>query len=486
MCYNCDMGNIETKKITKNLAWGYAEQVLTYLISFATSLVLSRILAPEIYGTITLLNVLIALLQLCMDCGLSNALIQKKDADERDFSTVFWANICLSTIMYIALFFLAPYIADFYNDSSITSILRVLGLWIVTYGVKNVQVAYVTKKLLFKKLFWASLFGTIVAGITAVYLAINGYGAWSLVALHIVDNVLDTIIIWFTLGFRPKKVFDFSRFKTLFKFGSKLFIASIADTAYNDIRSLVIGKVYSSADFAYYEKGKRYPSLVQSMFSSVVDKITFSIMSDAQDEKERMRNYAKATITIGSFLIWPMMIGLAAISKNLIVLLVTDKWINSVPYIMIFCIATATTPISNLNINVLKSLGKGNKLLIKEIIKKIVAIIIMIIAIPYGPIAIALGELIYAPMACIFNQFNGQKLIGYSIIEQWEDIFPNMFIAVVMGITVYYIGSISLPLAVVLLMQILSGILIYFVLAFILRNKALKICINYIRRGRNG
>lgn len=476
------MGKIETKKITSNLIWGYAEKTLTYAISIITSLILARILDPSVYGTVTLLNVIISFLQILIDCGLSSALIQKKDADDLDFSTIFWVNMFLAVLLYIGLVVFAENIAQFYNNEEITSMLKFLGFWIVVSAFKNVQMAYITKHLMYKTFFWASLSGTLIAGVVSIYMALNGFGGYSLVALHVIDATIDAIVTWILIKFRPSFKFSFERLKQLFNYGSKLLIASFINDGYNDIRSLAIGKIYSTADFAFYEKGKRYPSVIQSFVSSVVDNTNFSVMSSIQDEKEKVKYYAKSTLKLSTYIICPLMFGLAAVSNAIITILLTEKWQSAVPYMIIFCFTSSTTPISNLNLNIVRSLGLSDILLKTEIIKKLIAITIMFVLLPYGPIYVALGELIYAPIAVIINQKLGSDYIGYSIGEQFKDIYLNFISALVMFGFVYLFNFLDLPIIVKLIIQVIVGILVYLLESIIFKNESFNILLKAIKR----
>ena len=232
------------------------------LVTFIVSIVLARLLDPVVYGTVALVTVIITLLQVFVDSGLGNALIQKKDADDTDFSTVFYFNIGMCLVLYAGLFFLAPLIAKFYGITELTPVIRVLGLTLVISGIKNVQQAYVSRHLMFKKFFFSTLGGTICAAIVGIALAVLGYGVWALVAQYLVNLLMDTVILWFTVKWRPKLVYSWHRWKGLFSFGWKLLVAAIIETVYQDIRQLIIGKKYSSEDLAYYNKGKQFPNLI--------------------------------------------------------------------------------------------------------------------------------------------------------------------------------------------------------------------------------
>ena len=345
------------QNVFSNVIWRFAERCGAQVVSFIVSIVLARILAPEAYGTIALITVFTNILQVFVDSGLGNALIQKKDANDLDFSTVFYANITVCLVLYVSVFLCAPAIASFYNDNSLVAVIRVLSLTIVISGVKNVQQAYVSKKLIFKKFFFATLAGTVGAAIVGIVMAQKGFGVWALVAQQLFNLTVDTIVLWITVKWRPKLMFSFKRLKELFSYGWKLLVSSLLDTTYENVRQLVIGKIYSSADLAFYNKGKQFPNLIVTNINTSIDSVLLPTMSNEQENKSRVRDMTRRAIKTSIFIMAPLMMGLAFTSKNIVTLLLTEKWLECVPYLCVFCITFMFYPIHTANLNAIKAMG---------------------------------------------------------------------------------------------------------------------------------
>lgn len=447
--------------VTSNLLWRLAERFGAKGVEFIVSIILARLLAPEVYGTIALVTVFITILQVFIDSGLGNALIQKIDTDDTDYSTVFYFNVSFCLILYLLLFIAAPFIAQFYNDTSLTSIVRVLGFTLLLSGVKNIQQAYVSRNMLFRHFFYATLGGTVGAAIIGIYLAYRGCGVWALVAQQIFNVALDTIILWVTIKWRPKRLFSFNRLKTLFSFGWKLLLSSLIEVVYNDIRQLIIGRMYSKEDLAYYNRAKQFPQLITSNINTSINSVLFPAMSSAQENPERVKAMTRRAIKTSTYIMAPMMMGLAACSRTVVSILLTDKWIPCVPYLVIFCITNMFFPIHTANLNAIKAMGRSDLYLRLEILKKVVGITALIITMHISVMAMAYSLLFVSVASQIINSWPNKKLLDYSYLEQLKDILPGVLLAVGMGLIVYSVESIGLNTWLTLLIQALLGVLIY-------------------------
>ncbi|MBR4502330.1 MAG: lipopolysaccharide biosynthesis protein [Clostridia bacterium] len=457
------MANTKNDRFTvmSNLGWRMAERFGAKGVEFLVSIILARLLAPEVYGTIALVTVFITILQVFVDSGLGNALIQKKDVDDTDYSTVFFFNITFCSVLYVLLFLAAPLIARFYNDDSLTDIVRVLGLTVLIAGVKNVQQAYVSRNMLFHRFFYATLGGTIGAAIVGIYLAYHGYGVWALVAQQVFNVAMDTVILWITVKWRPRRLFSFGHLKTLYSFGWKLLVSSLVDVVYNDIRQLIIGKMYSKEDLAYYNRAKQIPHLITSNINTSINSVLFPAMSSAQESRERVKAMTRRAIKISTYIMAPMMMGLAACSKPVISILLTDKWLPCVPFLIIFCITNLFLPIHTANLNAIKAMGRSDLFLRLEIMKKVIGVIVLIISMQYGVMAMAYSLLFTSVTSQIINSWPNRKLLGYSYIEQIKDILPGVLLAVGMGLIVYSVEYIGLNKWLTLVIQVPLGALIY-------------------------
>ena len=476
---------VQKQKVFSNLIWRLAERTGAQLVSFIVSIILARILLPDDYGTIALVSVFITIMQVFVDSGLGNALIQKKDADDIDFSTVFYTNIVFCLALYFIIFFCAPLIAKIYNNESLTVITRVLGLTIIVSGVKNVQQAYVSRKMIFKKFFFATLAGTIGAGILGIVLALNGAGVWALVVQQLFNLTMDTGILWITVKWRPKKIFSFSRLKGLFSYGWKILASSVIDTVYNNVRQLMIGKIYSSTDLAYYNKAKQFPELIVNNVNTSIDSVLLPTLSREQEHKEKVRDMTRRSIKTSIFIMAPLMMGLAFTANNIVTLLLTDKWRESVPYLIVFAITYMFWPIHTANLNAIKAMGRSDLFLKLEIIKKVVGVILLLMTFKISVWAMALSLLVSSIISQIINSWPNRKLLNYSYLQQLKDIFPSIILAIVMGIIVYFVNFLHLQTLITLTIQVILGAIIYIGGAKLLKFESFNYILNILKDLKN-
>lgn len=450
-----------SKKILSNFIWRFLERCGAQLVQFLVSIVLARILMPKEYGTVALLTAFITILTVFIDSGLSNALIQKKDADDKDFSTVFYVNMLFCVIIYLLLFFAAPFIADVYSNPDMTAYIRVIGITLIIAGVKNVQTAYVSRNLIFKRFFFATLGGTIGAGVVGIIMAYNGFGVWALIAQSIFNNAVDTLILWLTVKWRPKKMFSFTRFKGLFSYGWKLLVSSLIETVYNNIRTLVIGGKYSKKDLAFYDRGNQFPFVIVNNINTSIDSVLLPAMSNVQNDKAHVKAMTRRAIKTSTYLIAPLLMGLAFTATPLIRLVLTEKWLPAVFFIRIFCITYMFYPIHTANLNAIKAMGRSDMFLKLEIIKKILGVSVLLATFWISVEAMAYSLLFTTLASMIINAWPNRKLLNYSYLEQMKDIIPGILLAVFAGACVFPIEFIGLPDIVTLCIQVPLGAAIY-------------------------
>ncbi|WP_278885433.1 MULTISPECIES: lipopolysaccharide biosynthesis protein [Bacillota] len=452
---------MKSQTILSNFIWRFLERSGAQIVQLVVSIVLARLLAPTDYGTVALMNVFISILGIFVNCGLSSALIQKKNADDTDFSTVFYAQMLFCIIMYVVLFISAPYIAIFYEIPEMTWMIRTLGLTLIIAGVKNVQTAYVSRTMQFKRFFFATLGGTIGAAFVGIGMAAAGFGAWALIGQSLFNNTVDTIILWMTVKWKPKKLFSFNRLKGLFSYSWKLLFSSLLDTVYNNLRSLIIGKGYSAQDLAYYNRGQSWPQLIIENVNSSIDSVLFPSMSAAQNDRERVKMMTRRAIKTSTYIIAPLMMGLAFCGTPLVRLVLTEKWLFCVPFQVIFCITYMFYPIHTANLNAIKAMGRSDLFLKLEIIKKIVGLTALAITVPISVMAMGYSLLVTSVLSQIINSWPNKRLLNYGYLEQLKDILPGIALAVGMGICVYPIQYLGLPDVVTLLLQVVAGMIIY-------------------------
>lgn len=451
------------RSVIFNLFWRYAEKCGAQIVTVVVSIFLARILEPREFGVVAIVTVFINLLGVFVDSGLGNALIQKKNSDDLDFSSVFYANIVFCIILYILLFFTAPYIAVFFENEDLTAMLRVLGITFLISGVRNIQGAYVSKHLLFKRFFFATLGGTIGAAILGVTMAFLGFGAWALIAQSLFNNAVDTIILWITVKWRPKKMFSFQRLKRLFSYGWKLLASSLLDVAYKNLRSVFIGKLYSPEDLAAYNKGGNWPGLIVENLDASINSILLPTMSNIQDNIPALKSFTRRAIKTSTYIMAPLLMGLAAVGEPLVRLLLTEKWLISIPFMTIFCITYLFYPIHSANLNAIKALGRSDIFLKLEIIKKVVGVIALLVTAPISVMAMGYSLLFTSLTSQIINSWPNKKLLNYGYLEQLKDIVPALLLAVAMGCIVFPVKWLGLSDIVTLCIQVPLGAVVYIV-----------------------
>ncbi len=452
-----------------NMLWRFAERCGAQGVAFVVSLVLARLLAPEVYGTVALVTVVTSILNVFVDSGLGTALIQKKDADELDFSTVFYFNVCLCLFLYALLFLAAPWLAAFYNDLSLIPVIRALGLTLVISGVKNIQIAYVSKQMIFKKFFFATLAGTIGAAVVGIVLAYMGFGVWALVVQQLFNNAVDTMILWLTVPWRPKWTFSWKRMKGLFQYGWKLLASSLMNVAYGNLYQLVIGKVYSVENLAFMNRGQKFPEIIAANLNTSVDSILLPVMSWEQDDRNRVKEMTQRAIKTGIYVMAPMMIGLAVVAEPMIQLVLTEKWLPCVLFLRIACADYLFFPVHTANLNAIKAIGRSDIFLKLEIVKSIVGIAVLVVTVPFGVKIMAYGILVSSLLCLIINAWPNKKLLRYGFLEQLRDICPYLLLGAAMGLPVYLLQFLQMPVFLILIVQVLCGAGIYVTLSVVLK-----------------
>lgn len=380
------------------------------------------------------------------------------------------------------MFVAAPFIASFYKDTTLTPIIRVISLTIVISGVKGIQQSYVSRNMLFKRFFFSTLGGTIFSAFLGIGLAYAGFGVWAIVAQQLSNTTIDTLILWLTVKWRPKKMFSWKRLKSLLSFGWKMLVSSLLDTVYNNIRSLIIGRMYSSSDLAYYNQGKQFPHTIVDNIDSSIDSVLLPSMSSAQDDSVRVKVMARRSIKISTYIMAPMMMGLAFCAVPIVKLVLTDKWLPCVPFLRIFCITYMFYPIHTANLNAIKAMGRSDYFLKLEIAKKIVGLGLLFSTMWFGVLAMAYSLLVNSVLSQIINSWPNRKLLNYGYLEQLKDILPGIALAVFMGFCVSLIGLLHLSNGITLLIQIPFGAAVYIGMSAILHLESYEYLLDMVRQ----
>ncbi len=414
------------RSVISNLIWKFGERIGAQCVSLVVSIVLARLLMPSDYGMVTMVTIFITIANVLVSSGFGESLVQKNDADNLDFSTIFYFEIFFSVTIYAILFMLAPYIARFYNEPVLCNVLRVFALRIPLTGINSVQQAYVKKKMIFKKFFFSTLIGTITSAVVGISLAYAGFGVWALIAQYLCNSIMDTVILWMTVRWRPDLCFSFERLKYLVSYGWKIMAAGLLNSFYSQLRSLVIGKVYTAADLAYYNRGQQFPQLLVVNINSSIEGVLFPAMANEQKDVSKLVRIMRRSIKTSSYILFPCMVGLAAVAPVFVKLILTEKWLPCVPYLRIICIQFALQPIQTANLQAIKAMGRSDLFLKLEIKKKVVGILSIILVMRLGVMAIAATGALYSIYASIVNAHPNRKLMGYGYRDQIKDLSPAL------------------------------------------------------------
>lgn len=479
-------------KTLSGVIWKFGERVSAQAVNFIVSIILARLLLPEDYGIIALVTVFITICNKIVVSGFATSLIQKKDADNLDFSTVFYFSLAVAVVLYTGLFFSAPFIADFNSAESdpqlFIQVIRVMGLNLFIIAVNSVQQAYVSRTMQFRKFFFSTIIGTVVSALAGIGMAYGGYGVWALVAQNIILAVVNGIVLWFMVKWRPELKFSFKRLKTLYSYGWKIFVASMLKILYNDLRSLVIGKVYTAADLAFYNKAQSFPQLIDTNVEGTIDSVLFPAISKKQSSVDDMRAMLRRAIKTTSYVLMPLLAGLSAVAKPFIIILLTDKWAESIPLMQILAFSFIFAPVELENLQAIKAIGRSDVALKVETIKKVVGVIILIVSIPFGVTAIAVGMVISTTLSAIINAIPNKKLLGYTFKMQLADILPSLLLSLVMFGVVYPISLLDLNVFVMLIVQVAVGAIVYIGISAIFKIESFKYILGivkgFLKRGK--
>lgn len=460
------------QKAVSGFAWTFMEKMLSQGVGLVVGIILARLIAPEAYGLIAIVQVVTSLVLAFAQSGIASALIQKKEVDEADYSTSFILCLTASVLLYVVLFFAAPWIAAIYENEAVTLPLRVMGLTIILSAYNSVQQAYVSRNMQFRKFFYATAVGTIVSGVIGIYLAYQTQGIWALVAQSMIAIILNTVILFFMVPIRPKLVFSVNKMKEIYRYGSKILCTSLLHTVYWDIMSLLIGKRYSTTDLAYYQKGQRYPKYLYDTLLSSMAKVLFPVMAQSQDNQEFRLQIARRSVQLGTYLLTPILLGFAAISNQFVCFFLTDKWMPCVPFLIMQCVLYVVQPIKTACFENLKAVGKVSIYLRQELWRK--AFDIFLVGLSFflinEPIGIMYALVFAYYVTTLIDIALLKRYAGYQFKMMLKDIVPNYLISGVMAAIVYLVGTLEIGMGWLMLIQILVGIFAYLILSYITKN----------------
>lgn len=472
------------KKTAKGMMWSAVERFSTQGIQFLFGIVLARLLTPSDYGVIAMLTIFLAVSQTFIDSGFGNAIIRKIDRTEKDMATMFFFNIGMSILCYIAIFFAAPFISAFYEMQELTLILRVLALRLILQSFCTVQVTYLTIKIDFKKQAKISLVCTVISGIVGLIFAYQGYGVWALVIQALFTTFLTTVLYTVIVRWRPTSFFSGESFKYLFSFGSKLLISGILDTIYKNIYPLVIGKFYTPAQLGGYSKADRFAQFPSSNLTAILQRVSYPVLSTLQNEPERLRSSYLKFLNLSAFIVFPLMTGMLALTEPLTYVLLTEKWSGMIILLQILCLSMMWYPVHAINLNALQVLGRSDLFLRLEIIKKIIGVIILCVTLPMGIIEMCLGQVVSTWVSLFINTYYSGKLLQAGFFVQMRFLFPLFCNSVFMAAAIFGVNH-FLPEKQYILQIVVGtavGILYYFVVAYLFNKETLKELVSVFKR----
>ncbi len=433
------------------------------VLAFQTivQIVIARILAPSDYGLVAMMAVFISIANIFIHNGFNMAIVQKPQADSKDYGTALLLNFLIGLALYVLFFFAAPYIADFYDDPQITICLRVLALLLPIGSISSIQSAIATRAMQFKNLFICNVFGNMTSGIVGVVMALSGAGVWALIAQQLMSVIVISMALTYHATWKPRFSYLASSAGELFSFGWKMLVAGLINQVYNELNSLIIGKKYTAADLAFYTRGRQFPDLVTTGIDGALQSVTLSVFSKKQEDHAYLRLLLKKTLTSNSYLLIPVLTYLAVAATPITVLLLTEKWLPLVPYMQICCLTYAFHPMASIDMQVIAAIGRSDLRLKLEFVKKPVGILLLIIAIPYGPMAIAISAAITAIFSLIVGAVACEHCVHYSLLQHFKDVTPIFACSAIAGGSAYAMGLIPLPTILSLLLQGIAGLVIY-------------------------
>ena len=450
------------KRAIKGVFWTSIETVGARSVQFVIGIVLARLLLPKEFGLIGMLAIFMAIAQVFLDSGFGSALIQKQNATQVDICSIFYFNIAVGLATSGLLCLAAPLISSFYNQPSLIPLTRVLSLTIVFNSLGLIQNTFFRKIIDFRVVTMATLIAGVLSGSIGISLAIYGYGVWSLAVQQVSSTLFRTVVLWFMSSWRPALIFSFRSLKEMFGFGSRILASGLLNQTFNNIYLLVIGKVFSATELGFFTRAQRFQELPSQSLSGIITKVTFPVFSSIQDDPDRLKRGMKKALTSLVLINFPMMIGLAVVSRPLIIVLLTEKWLGCVWYLQLLCMSGMMYPLHVMNLNVLQSLGRSDLFLRLEIIKKIFIVINIAVTWRWGIQTMIMGQVVVSVISYYLNCYYNGILIGYSICEQLRDLAAYFTAAVLMGIGIH--GLVYIPfqnIGLLLVTQIVVGIVLY-------------------------
>ncbi len=470
------------QKAVNGVVWSAVERFSVQIIQFIVQIIIARILLPEDYGLIGMLAIFMAIAQTFTDGGFSNALIQKKDRNNTDYSTVFYFNIIIGIVLAIILFSCSGVISEFYNMPKLKLITQVMSINLIILAFQVIQKTILTIKIDFKTQAKASLISVLIGGVIGIVMAYKGFGVWALVFQFTSINIIQTSLFWYFAKWKPKLIFSKESFDRLFGFGSKILAANLLHTIYLNLYTLVIGKRFSASQLGYYTRAEQFAQFPSSNLTGVVWRVSYPIMSSIQDDDERLKNIVRQYLNLAAFIVFPLMAGLAALSEPFIILILTEKWRGIIPMLQILSIYYMFYPLNAIHQNLMQVKGRSDLFFRLEIVKKTIGIALLFISLPFGVYYVCLSLIVYAIINLGLNNYFSSKLIALSIKSQIIDISKILIVSFIMSAVVYLVNFIDINNVSKLILGVIIGVVIYYLVAKLTKMQELKQVMSLMRQ----
>ena len=461
-------------KTVKGVGWSAIDNVSQHAVSFVVSIVLARLLSPDDYGLLGLITIVTAVCTTLVNGGFSTALIRKKDITDDDYNTAFIVNLGMSVLLYVIIYFCSPFISDFFRRDELISLTRVSSLGLIIGALSFVQSARLTKRIDFKSQTQITLIASIASGVIGIIMALLDFGVWALVAQTLSNQALRTIFLWVVNKWIPQLRFSKDSFHDLFGFGWKMMLSGLLDTVWKELYQVVVGKFYSPATLGQYTRSKQFSQLLSSNLTNVIQRVTYPVLSNIQDDKERMISAYRRIIKTTMFITTIGMFFLGAISEPLLYCLIGSKWHEAAIYLPLICITGSTYPLHALNLNMLQVQGRSDLFLGLEIIKKIIGIAPLAVCIFYGIMPMLYVSILISIISYFLNSYYSGKLIGYSSWMQIKDVAPSYGVATLIALSIYFLKYLPISNWIILPLQVVVGVLVFLTLSNLLKMKEYK------------
>lgn len=452
------------QKTVKGVGWSFADNIANSGITFLVGLVLANILMPEEYGIMAMVTIFIAVSNSIVDSGFSNALIRKVNIRSVDYNTVFYFNLIVSLFLYLILYVSAPAISVFLKEPVLVDVMRVIGWILIINALAIIPRTIFVRNINFKAQTKVSLIASVSSGVVGIGMALTGWGVWSLVGQQLSRQLLNTFFLWFFSRWRPLWEFSTQSFKELFGFGSKLMVSGLIDTIYKDIYSLIIGRFYSAADLGQYTRASQFNTIFSSNLTSVVQRVSYPVLSSIQNEPERLLGAYRRVIKTTMLITFACMLGLAAVAKPLIVILIGEKWLPAVYFLQIICFSGMLYPLHAINLNILQVKGRSDLFLKLEIIKKTIAVIPITLGIFFGIEFMLWGSVCTSFNAFFLNSYYSADLIGYPTLRQIRDVLPTFLVSFMVAGCMWGLSFLPLSYYIILPLQLIVGLVLAYLI----------------------